>query len=341
MRVAMYYKNSDVRVEEQPRPEIGDDELLMKVMACGVCGSDVMEWYRVRSAPRVLGHEATGEIVAVGKNVRTGKTGDRVFVSHHVPCNACTHCFGGHHTVCETLRTTNFYPGGFSEYLRVPKINVDFGTFVLPESMSYEDGTFIEPLACVFRGQKKAALKAGQSVLVIGSGLSGLLHIKLARAMDAALVAATDINEYRLKKAAEYGADLVMPAGVDVAERIRAANAGVRADLVIVCAGAESAVQQAFECVERGGTILFFAPTRPEVRIPLPVWDFWRDCLTITNSYAASPNDIRAAIALLESGTIEVADMITHRLPLAETQKGFELTAGARDSLKVVIEPQK
>jgi len=186
MKVAMYYRNNDVRVEEMPVPKIGKGEMLVKVMASGICGSDVMEWYRIKKAPRVLGHEITGEIVELGAELSAIshqpsalRIGDRVFVSHHVPCNACRYCLSGYHTACETLHKTNYDPGGFAEYLRVPEINVKSGVYILPENMSYEEGTFIEPLACILRGQRVANLKAGQSVLVIGSGISGLLNTAL------------------------------------------------------------------------------------------------------------------------------------------------------------------
>jgi L-iditol 2-dehydrogenase len=127
MRVAMYYNNKDVRLEEMPTPQVGPGEVLLKSLACGICGSDVMEWYRIHKAPLVLGHEATGEIVETGEDVKRFKKGDRVFVSHHVPCNTCHYCLNGNHTVCDTLRSTNFDPGGFAEYVRVPEINVDRG----------------------------------------------------------------------------------------------------------------------------------------------------------------------------------------------------------------------
>jgi L-iditol 2-dehydrogenase len=159
MLVAMYYNNKDVRTEEMPTPEIGPDEFLLKVMACGVCGSDVTEWYRVPRAPKVLGHEATGLVDKIGKNVKNIKVGDRVFVSHHVPCNNCRYCQSGHHTACETLHTTNYYPGGFSQYVRVPKINVEKGVYELPDTMSFNEGTFIEPLACAIRGQRLAEIQ--------------------------------------------------------------------------------------------------------------------------------------------------------------------------------------
>src|SRR4030042_4379768 len=205
MKVAMYYNNRDVRLEEIPTPQIGPGELLVKVLASGICGSDVMEWYRIKKAPRGVGHEISGEIVDMGKEVDRYKIGDRVFVSHHVPCNTCHYCLNGYHTVCDTLRNTNFDPGGFAEYIRVPEINVDRGVFLLPEEISYEDGVFIEPLAWVLRGQRLAKFKTGQNVFVIGSGISGLLHIALAPASGAGEVIASDINEYRLKAAKRFG----------------------------------------------------------------------------------------------------------------------------------------
>ncbi|MBI5286042.1 MAG: alcohol dehydrogenase catalytic domain-containing protein [Deltaproteobacteria bacterium] len=341
MRVAVYYNNNDVRLEERPVPKISDGELLVKVIASGICGSDVMEWYRIKKAPLVLGHEITGEIVGVGEAVKGYKEGDRVFTSHHIPCNTCHYCLNGHHSVCDTLRSTNFYPGGFSEYIRVPQINVDRGTFLLPEEISFEEGVFIEPLACVVCGQKIAGLHPGQSVLIIGSGISGLLHIQLAHALGAGLVVATDINDYRLNAALRFGADGVIHAKEDVPTRLREINDGRLADLVILCTSALSAINQTLKSVDRGGTILIFAPTEPGVTIPVPLWDIWRDGITITNSYAGSPADIATAIELIRFRRVQVKEMITHRLSLAETALGFQLVASAQGSIKVIVEPQR
>ncbi|KAF0144995.1 MAG: theronine dehydrogenase-like Zn-dependent dehydrogenase [Nitrospirae bacterium] len=339
MKVAMYYRNNDVRVEEMPVPKIGKAELLVKVMASGICGSDVMEWYRIKKAPRVLGHEITGEIVEIGGEVRNYKKGDRVFVSHHVPCNTCHYCLSGYHTACETLHRTNFDPGGFAEYLRVPEINVDRGVYVLPDSMSYEEGTFIEPLACVLRGQKVANLKPGQSVLVIGSGMSGLLHINLARGLGAGKIIATDINEYRLKAALKFGADAVIDAREDVPKRMKELNEGRLADIVIVCTGVMPAVNQALQSVDSGGTILFFAVPEPGINISVPINDFWRNEIKMMTSYGASPADLSLAIELIKAHRVDVKDMITHKLAMSEAGLGFKLVAGAQDSIKVIIEP--
>ena len=341
MRVAMYYNNKDVRLEEMPIPQIGPGELLVKVLASGICGSDVMEWYRIKKAPLVLGHEITGEIVKLGEGIDNYKIGDRVFISHHVPCNTCHYCLSGHHTACKTLHNTHFDPGGFAQYIRVPPINVDRGVFLLPDEISFEDGTFIEPLACVVRGQRLAHIQPGNSVLVMGSGIGGLLHVALAGALGAGRVIATDINEYRLKVAQQFGADAVIRAEEDVPARLCQVNQSRSADFVIICTGAFSVFTQALKCVDRGGTVLFFAPTDPGVYLPVPVNDFWRSGIKLMPSYGASPLDITTAIQLIRAGKMPVHEMITHRLSLAETGLGFQLVAEAKESIKVIIEPQR
>ncbi len=342
MRVAVYYNNHDIRIEDRPVPKIDKGEILIRIEASGICGSDVMEWYRIKKAPLVLGHEIAGEIVAVGGGVTHYKIGDRVSAAHHVPCNSCYYCLKGHHTICDTLRKTNFDPGGFAEYVRLPSINVDRGVFLLPEEVSYEEATFIEPLACVLRGQKKAGIEPGESVLVIGSGISGLLHIQLACALGAGFIVATDISEYRLKVAQRFGANLTIHAEDDVPSLLRKANNGRLADLVIVCTGATNAFIQALQSVERNGTILFFAPTEHGVTIPISVNDlFWRNDITLTTSYAGSPSDHMVALELIKSHRVNVREMITHRLGLSETGVGIGLVANSRDCIKVIIEPKR
>jgi L-iditol 2-dehydrogenase len=339
MKVAMYYNNNDVRIEEMSVPSIGDNELLVKVKASGICGSDVMEWYRIKKAPRVLGHEIAGDVVEIGKNVRKYKIGDRVFVSHHVPCNTCKFCLNNQQTLCHTLHSTNFYPGGFAEYLRVPEINVDRGVFILPKEMSYDEGVFIEPLACVVRGLKTTEMKPEQTVLIIGSGITGLLQIKLVKAWKARKILATDVEEYRLKAAKKFGADVVINAKDDVPEQIKKHHDGKLADLVIICTGAVSAVKQALKSVESGGTILFFAPTEPGIDIPFPLFELWNKQITMVSTYAGSPEDINTAIDLIKSKKVNVVDMISHILPLSEAAKGFQLVAKAKDSMKVILKP--
>jgi L-iditol 2-dehydrogenase len=298
-----------------------------------------MEWYRIRKAPLVLGHEIAGQIVETGEGVSPYKIGDRVFVSHHIPCNTCHYCLRGYHTACETLHTTNYDPGGFAEYIRVPRLNVDRGVFLLPDEMSYEEGVFIEPLACVVRGQRVANLQPGQSVLILGSGISGILHLLTARSLGAGCIIATDVSEYRMRMAREFGADEVVHASDDIPKRVRKSNKGRLADLVIVCAGAPAAFSQALNSIDRGGTVLCFATTEPGVNLSVPLNEFWRNEIKLIPSYGNSPLDATIAIELIRTGRVPVKQMITHRFPLAKAGEGFRLVAEGGESLKVIIEP--
>lgn len=341
MRVGVYYSNNDVRVEERPMPAIGPGELLVRVEASGICGSDVMEWYRINKAPLVLGHEVAGVIIAVGEGVVGHKEGDRVAVYHHVPCNTCHYCLSRHHTVCDTFRGTHFDPGGFAEYVRLKAINVDRGMYPLPNTLSFEEGSFIEPVACVVRGQRIAQMKPGQTVLVVGSGITGLLHVQLARATGAGRIVATDLIDYRLDAARKFGADAAVNAVDDVGGILRELNHGRLADVAIVSTGAPTAIQQALKLVDRGGTIVLFAPPSPGVAIPLVINDFWADEITIKTCYGGSPEDAEIAFELIAARRVNVRDMVSHRLGLGEIALGFQLVAQARESIKVIIEPQR
>lgn len=342
MRVAQYYSNKDIRLEEMAIPSIGTGELLVKIHASGVCGSDVMEWYRKNKAPLVLGHEIAGEVADAGAGVTTFSVGDRVVATHHVPCFTCHYCLNGHETACNTLLSgTHFDPGGFCEYVRLPAVNVARGTWKIPESVSHDEATFVEPLACVLRGQIKACVKPSQSVLVLGSGISGLLHVALAKALGAGLIVATDVSPSRLEAALRFGADYAFSAAHDIPALFREKNSGLGADVIIVCAGATGAIEQALKTVERGGTILLFAPTMEGVTIPLSVNDlFWRRDVTLTTAYGGSPADCVHALELIRGRRIPVADMITHHFGLADIAEGFRLVEQADKSIKVIIQPQ-
>lgn len=325
MKTAVYYNNNDIRIENRSKPDIKDGELLVKIKASGICGTDLMEWYRIKKAPRVLGHEMAGEIIE-SRSDRFDER-QRVFVSHHVPCNECKYCLADNHTACETLHKGNYDPGGFSEFIRVPKINVEYGTYILPDNVSYEEGTMIEPLACVVRAQRIIGVKEGQTVLVMGSGISGLLNIKVAK-LKGAKVIATDIVDYRLDKAKEYGADEVFNAN----EKL-----DIKADRIIMCTGAMPAFEAAFRYIDKKGVIMLFAI--PNKNIPIPVEDFWRNELGIVSSYGAAPVDLEEALELIKDGKIDVNGMITHRVKLEDIQRGFKIAGEAKDSLKVIVVP--
>ncbi|MFW6131274.1 MAG: zinc-dependent dehydrogenase [Candidatus Aminicenantaceae bacterium] len=338
MRAAVYYKNNDIRIKELPVPRIGSGELLMKIEASGICGSDVLEWYRVKKAPLVLGHEVAGEVVEVGESVSKYKKGDRIVAAHHVPCNTCYYCLKGHHTACDTLRRTNFDPGGFSEYVRIPSLNVDRGVFFIPDELSYEEATFHEPLGCVVRAQRIAGLSPGQSVLVFGCGVAGLLNILLARLSGAGKILAVDPVPFRLKAAKKFGADEAVKPTANIKEYLSNLNKGRMADVILVCTGAKMAQNSAMEFVERGGLILFFAPTDPGVKVSFSINDlFFRNDITLTTSYGAAPYDSWLALEILRTSGIKVRDMISHRFPLEKTGEGFKIVERAGDSMKVMI----
>jgi L-iditol 2-dehydrogenase len=240
------------------------------------------------------------------------------------------------------LRRTNFDPGGFAEYVRLPAINVDRGTFKIPDDMSYEQATFHEPLGCVLRALRRAKLLPGQNVLVIGSGIAGLMMVHAARVLGAGRILAVDPVSYRLEMAKKFGADEAITPEEDPNDVLRGLTGGRLADLVVICTGAEKAQNQALESAERGGIVLFFAFPDPEVKISFSVMEvFGRNDRTLATSYGAGPYDSWSALELIRSPAIRVQDMITHRLPLAETAKGFQLVEQAQDSMKVIIEPQK
>ena len=338
MRVAVYYSNSDIRIEDRPIPKIGPGEALVRVQFSGICGSDVMEWYRRPRAPVVLGHEITGRVLTID-GVSTCKVGDRMTAAHHVPCNKCPVCMRGHHTMCDLLHRTNFDPGGFAEYIRLSQAHVNCGVFVLPDTVSDEEAVFTEPLACVLRGQRIGGLEEGQSVLVVGVGIAGLLHVKLARSLGAGRILAVDVRDYRIRAARRFGADAAWRADHDMATRVRDANDGRLADLVIVCTGAPAALIRALTAVAPGGTVLFFAPSTPDTRLTVPFNDlFWRTDLTLRTSYGASPADYVSALQLIQTGRIVVRDMVTHRLGLSDVAAGFRMVAEADESLKILLD---
>lgn len=335
MKVAKWYNNQDIRIEDVPTPRPGPDEMLVKVISCGICGSDIVEWYRLPRAPLVPGHEIGAEVVEVGQAVKKFNPGDRVFVAPKVPCMQCEYCKNGHYPACTNIKER--LPGGFAEYVLVPNTLIENGAYRLPDSISYDQSTFIEPLACVVRAQRLAGVQQGQTVMVFGCGMSGLLHIKLAKAENCQVIA-TDVNARRLELAAGLNAEITIDATENVAERLLYAN-DRKADVVILCTSAMSAVDQAWKCVDKGGVIVFFAVPGPDRQISIPLNDFWTKEIKILTSYYCGPPDIIDAIDLIESETVKVDDMITHRLPLKDVTRGFQLVLDGTESIKVIINP--
>jgi L-iditol 2-dehydrogenase len=337
MKVSMWHNNRDIRLEEVPTPSPGPGEILVKVQACGICGSDIVEWYRLPRAPLVQGHEVGVEVVKTGEGITQFSPGDRLFIAPKVPCMECDYCRAGHHPQCTSVKDR--LPGGFAEYMVVPRELVAKGAYPLPESVTFDQATFIEPLACAVRAQRLAAFEEGQTVLILGAGMSGLLHVKLAK-LAGCKVIATDVNRWRLELARRLGADHAMDATSDVPAKVIEANGG-KADAVMVTTSALPALEQAWASVDMGGVVVLFTVPGPEHDVVVPVNDFWRKEIRILTSYYCGPPDIEEALDLIATGAVEVDDLITHRLPLKDTAEGFRMLLEGAESMKIIIRPQE
>lgn len=337
MKVSIWHNNNDIRIKEVPTPVPGPKEMLVKVMSCGICGSDTVEWYRLPRAPLVQGHEPGAQVVQTGAAVKKFKPGDRVFIAPKVPCGQCYYCKKGHHPQCTGAKER--LPGSFAQYILVPETIIENGTYLLPDHVSYDQSTFIEPLACVIRAQKLAGIKEGQTVLVLGCGMSGLLHVKYAKSKRARVIA-TDIKASRLELARKNGADPAINAAGNAAQLLLD-QTGRKADIVILSTASMTAVEQAWECVDKGGAVVFFAVPDPDLRVSIPINDFWTREIRVLTSYYCGPPDLAEALELIASGEIEVDDMITHTLSLDDIEKGFQLVLEGKDSLKVIIRPNQ
>ncbi len=341
MKAVKLYKFDDIRTEEIPLPEPGEREALVKVKACGICSGDVMPWYIEKKAPLVLGHEISGKIVKIGKSIKKEislKEGDRIAVHHHAPCMKCFYCKRGDYVQCDTWRKTKIIPGGLAEYIVLPEINLKNDTLKLPKQVSFEDGALIEPTACVVKSLKRANVKKGDTLLVIGLGVMGQLHIMLARAFGAKRIIGADMVAFRLEKALQAGADHVIDVSKeDISEKLKEITEGLMPQVVIVGPGKTDVISESLKLVSRGGTILIFTPTPPEERLTISINDIYFNDITITTSYSSGPDDMKEALKFIEKGIVNSDLLITHRFPLEKVKEAYEITAKARDSLKCLI----
>ena len=338
MKAAMYYSLNDIRIEDVPNPKIGADEILVEMKACGICGSDLMDWYLRSRAPLVLGHEPAGVIVEAGKNVKGFEVGDRVFAHHHVADLTCYYCKRGDYTLCPQFGQTHLEPGGFAEYFKVPAPNLQIDTLKLPQSLSYEEATLIEPVGCCIRAQNKVGIRKGDSVAIIGAGPSGIMHSMLARISGAAQILVSDVVDYRLKMAERLGADLtVNPKQENLVKRVKEATENRGADVVIVTAPNVKAVEDSVQIVRRGGKLLLFAPTQPDQYARLSTHRLFFSEITVIPSYSVSHIETRTALQLISSGKIKARELITHRFPLSRTAEAFQTAARSKECLKVVV----
>ncbi len=338
MRAVEYHSNNDIRIVKLPVPQIGTGELLVQLRACGLCASDVMEWYMQPRAPLYPGHEPVGVVVATGEGVEQFSVGERVFLHHHVPCLVCHFCQRGSYSQCATFRATRLYPGGLAEYIRVPAPNVQLDVLSLPDDLTDEAATLIEPLACCIRGIHRANIQPGDSVLVLGAGSNGLMLAQLAQQRGAGRVLISDPLAYRRQRALESGIDYVLaPQTAPVLEQVYAVNDKRKPDIVIVTPSHVQVMQQGLELVGPGGTLLLFAPPSPAAMLPIAPNTLFFQEITLRTSYSAGPYETRLALDMLRNGRIKAETVITHRFPLQDAAQAFSLVAKPGNALKAVI----
>jgi len=344
----MYRGGGCVSIEDVTLPELQPGELLVRVTACGICPGETLRWYVDAKAPFGLGHEPVGVIEACGPGAAPARpwekpfsAGERVFVHHHAPCMRCRRCRRGDYVQCRTWRATRLVPGGMSEYAVVPSENVHADVLRLPDSMSDETATLIEPLATVVKSLRRGGMRSGDVVLVIGLGVMGLLHVALAHHRNAGLVIAADRVGSRLERARELGARRTIDvSAAPISDLVREATDGEGADVVVVGPGSKEALDAAASAVGPGGTIVVFTPLAPGETWPLPVNQFYFKDVGVVTSYSAGPPDTREALELLAGG-LNVAPLFTHRFGLDDVAEAYALVETAQDALKVVVTPNR
>lgn len=346
MQVALVRSAEDIRVETVPVPRPGPGEALVRVRASGICSGDLMPWYIAKKAPLVLGHEVAGEVVALGGGgpvaPRAGgppfRVGDRVAVHHHAPCFACEACRRGEPVQCDTWRRSHLDPGGVAEYVRVPHGNLAGDTLRLPAHVSFEDGALVEPTACVVKSLRRGRLAAGEAVAVLGLGVMGLIHVRLAKAAGAAPVVGIDLDAERCAAGRRLGADRVVTVPrEDAAAAIREASGGRLADLVVVGPGSPEAIAEGVSLAAPAGRVVLFTPTRPGQRTPIDTNLIYFDEVSLVPSYSCGPEDTRAALDAIAAGTVRAADLVTHRAPIEGVAEAYRAMARGGRAIKSMI----
>lgn len=341
MKAAVYYAPDDIRCEKLPRPRIGKGEILVRVRSCGLCGTDISKIVeRAVAPPAVLGHEVAGEVAEVGEGIKKFRSGDRVFVAHHVPCFTCHYCRHGNHSLCQQFWVTNIDPGGFAEYIRVLAPQVEKTTLPLPEDLSYEEASLIESTACCLRAIKRCPLQPGDTVVIVGVGPMGLLNLQLVLLLGAGQAIALDLVDERLGVARKLGAELSLnPEREDPLEAVQQLTEGRGADVAIVAVGNTAAIAQALKLVRGGGTVILFAGCPPRSALSLDPNVIYHSEVNLRGSYSSTPEEQRIALELMKTGRLKVKELISHRFTLERLSEAVTLAREARESLKIIINP--
>jgi L-iditol 2-dehydrogenase len=337
MKAALVGPMGGVKVEEVPQPSLSEGEMLVKLKCCGVCGTDLEKVQGVGITTKILGHEAVGEVEEVGKGVSRAWKGKRVFAHHHVPCLSCEICKRGKTTYCLEFAQHNLVPCGLAERFVVPKFNVDRGAVLeLPDSLGYEEASFIEPLSCCILGLETARAGGAASAVIYGAGPVGLMIYKLLRHSGVQKLAVGDPSEYRRSFSRKLGAPLVFdPANREDTDALRGAMPD-GPDLIVVATASTAAFVDATMLAARGGTVLLFGAPKRGAAATVDLAHLFLNGTTVVTSYASSERETQAATKLLADGSVSVSDLITHRFPLSETERAFA-AAGEQQCMKALI----
>ena len=345
MRAGVYRDKGEVKVEEVPVPEVGDGEVLIKVAACGICGTDIKKIFqRYVEPPQILGHELAGTVVALGRGVTRWKLGDRVMSFHHIPCGECFYCKNRLFSQCKQYKTTGltggFTPngGGFGEYVKAMPWVTERGIVALPDDVSFEEATFIEPINTIVKAVQKARVAAGETVLIVGCGPIGLQLLMVTKTTGARIYT-SDPMATRRAKSLELGAvESFDPLSGKLVEEMRTRTGGRGADAVLVAVAHPAVVVEALAAARPGGRVLLFAANDPVTKIEFPAAAVGIDEKEILGSYSAAVDIQEGAAALVLEKKLPVMEIVTHRFPLARIQEGLELAnRPTEESLKILI----
>jgi L-iditol 2-dehydrogenase len=337
VRSAICQETGRMTLVDLPRPDAGPGELLVRVHACGVCGTDLLKLYSPTVAkPIQLGHEVVGVVAAVSVGVVGWRVGQRLALAHHVPCYVCHYCRHGSYSMCATFKASNICPGGFSEYVLASAAHVAHTALALPDAMPDERAVFVEPLACCVRALKRVALLPGDSALVVGAGAIGLLFLALLRRQPIQL-AALDLRSDRLALARDWGAALALDAADGVMPaQLRAATGGRGVDLAVLTVANPATFAQALGLVRDGGTILIFGAKPGDQPAAIELWELYRREISVISSYSPSPADLHEALELLRRPDFALERLVTHQLPIEQINQGMQL-ARAQQAIKVLV----
>lgn len=328
-----------VTLVESELPKVNEDEMLVRMQSCGICGSDLEKVYgNYGMTSSRVGHEPAGVVIKVGKNLKKFQEGDRVFVHHHVSCYSCRYCLQGNYTMCSNYQTSNIEPCGLSEEFIVPKWNIEHGGVLkLPESISYDEAALIEPFACCIRGLNKISIKHGDNVAILGAGPTGVMHTLLARLWGANNIVISDINEFRLKFVEKYRVTTVNLNLEKLDDVINNNTESLGVDVTILATGSMKAFESSLKITRRGGKILLFGVPSVGSKCDLDLNSLYSNEQIIMPSYGASEIETNQALSLMSDKSIDLLPLVTHRFQLRESDNAFKCAHEAVDAMKVLV----